>query len=163
MRFKIIAAATVLAVCGTLLILGVNTPRPSAPPSVLVTFLGYTNNPTAGFIALFAVTNASPGPIIRHVGYSLQVPAATRRRWTNTSKGWFTNQGNLRAGAGEVLLVAAPTNLPTWRLSLTVLRDQPIRMTMRSLAREAHRIGVGREPTSGSSGYYRVASDAITP
>ena len=46
-------------------------------------------------------------------------------------------------GASEVVLVTVPTNGPSWRLSLTVLRDEPIRMMMRSLAAEVRKIGVG--------------------
>ena len=139
-RFTIVAAIMLLAACGAILIVSVTTQRPSAAPSVMVTFLGYTNDATAGLFARFAVTNTSPGPVIRHVGYRLQAPATTPGRWTNVSDGWFTNQANLRSGASEVVLVAVPTNLPIWRLSLTALLDEPIIMIMSSLAADAHKI-----------------------
>lgn len=162
-RLTIVAGLMLLAACGAFLIVSATGQGPSAAPSVMVTFLGYTNDAAAGLFAHFGVTNASPGPVIRHVGFRLQAPATAQGRWMNVSDAWFTNQANLRAGASEVVLVAVPTNLPAWRLSLTVLRDEPIRMMMRSLAAEAHKIGVGRQPSSRSSGYYRVASDVINP
>ena len=81
--------------------------------------------------------------------------------WGEVSEGWFTNQGNLKVGDSEVILVPVPTNAPAWRLFLTVLRDEPFRMLAASLAAEARRLVLGRQPITRSSGCYPVTSDPI--
>jgi hypothetical protein len=159
---KVIAAISFLLVpAPAVLFTTVGRRSPAPAPKVTVTFLGYTNSAASGFLACFGVTNASPGPVIRHVGYNLQSPATTTGRWSRLSEGWFTNQGNLKVGDSEVILVPVPTNAPTWRLSLTVLRDEPLKMLAASLWAEARRLVSGRQRTTRDSGYYPIASDSI--
>ena len=117
---------------------------PPPAPKVTVTFLGYSNSAASGLLACFAVTNASPGPVIRYVNYGLQSPATTSGRWATLSAGNFTNQGNLKAGDSEVILVSVPTHAPAWRLSLTVSRDEPVRMLAASLVVATRRL-LGRK------------------
>jgi hypothetical protein len=108
---------------GLLLLLLIGFPFVGSPtkPKVTVTLLGYTNE-VSGRFARFAITNEASFAVIRHVGYALQAPSG-EHRWTNSYDGWFTGQGNLGSGDSEVLMVAVPTNQPTWRLSLRVLQD----------------------------------------
>ena len=148
MRTVIAAIFILLAIATAVLFTTAGRRSPPAAPKVTVTFLGYTNSAASGFLACFAVINASPGPVIRHVGYNLQSPATTTSRWMRLSEGWFTNQGNLKVGDSEVVLVPVPTNVPAWRLSLTVLRDEPLRMMATSLAAEARRLASGRQRTT---------------
>ncbi len=160
---KVIGAIFILLATATAVLFttaGRRSPTPA--PKVTVTFLGYTNSAASGLLACFAVTNASPGPVIRHVGYTLQSPATTTGRWARLSKGWFTNQGNLKVGDSEVILVPVPTNAPAWRLSLIVLRDEPLKMLAASLQAEARRLVSGRQRTTRDNGYYPIASDSIS-
>jgi hypothetical protein len=161
---KIVATILILSTAGMVVFFNSAGRRTSvASPKVTVTFLGYTNSVASGLQARFAVTNASPGPVIRHVGYRLQVPAKSPGRWNVLSRGWFGNQGDLNSGAGEVLLAPVPTNAPSWRLSLTVLRNQRLWGTAKLLAFEAKRLLSGPQPTSGGErGRYYVVSDSIS-
>lgn len=158
---KLIAATFILLATAAAILLtaGVRGSPPPAP-KVTVTFLDYSNSAASGLLACFAVTNASPGPVIRCFNYRLLAPATTLGRWAMLSVGNFTNQGNLKAGDSEVILLPVPTNAPAWRLSLTVSRDEPFRMLAAPLVVATRRL-LGRPPMTGSSGYYPVASEPI--
>jgi hypothetical protein len=158
---KVIGAIFMLLATATAVLFTTAVRRSPPPaPKVTVTFLDYSNSAASGLLACFAVTNASPGPVIRYVNYGLQSPATTSGRWAMLSAGNFTNQGNLKAGDREVILVSVPTNAPAWRLSLTVSRDEPVRMLAASLVVATRRL-LGRPPITGSSGFYPVASEPI--
>ena len=129
---KVIGAIFILLAAAVLFTTAVRRSPPPAP-KVTVTFLDYSNSAASGLLACFAVTNASPDPVIRYGNYRLQSPATTSGRWTILSVGNFTNQGNLKAGDSEVILVSVPTNAPAWRLSLTVSQDEPFRMVVATL------------------------------
>jgi hypothetical protein len=59
---KVIAAIFFLLATATVVLFTTAGRRSPAPaPKVTVTFLGYTNSAASGFLACFAVTNASPG------------------------------------------------------------------------------------------------------
>ena len=91
-------------------------------PKVSVTLLGYTNDATGSRLATFAVTNLSQSPVIREAGYWIQSPGTIPQNGSNHSWNLFSagRDSRLLPGDSETLLVATPTNQPSWRISLTV-------------------------------------------
>jgi len=109
-RALLIAAALTLA----LAIVAIVLIATSTPPTVAAStkFLGFTNSATDGRLAMFAVTNLSAVPIRRWDIYNIE----------GQPSGIYS-QSHLPANASlapkqiEIITLAPPTNLPTWRVA----------------------------------------------
>ena len=122
----IIIGGVLVAAFVLLLMLGVGQRRTDWP-KVSVTLLGYTNDATGSRLATFAVTNLSQSAVIRNWGYWIQSPSANPQNGSNISWNLFQpGKTRLLQGEAETLWVVAPTNLPSWRILLTVSYPEPI-------------------------------------
>jgi hypothetical protein len=105
-----------------LLILSAAPRHPATRPAVSVTHVGYTNDVAGARLAAFIVSNASPFPVTRRAGYWIEAPTTSPPHATNIQ--WRVSRGGhhvrLSPGAAETLLVAPPSNQPTWRVSLWI-------------------------------------------
>jgi len=125
-----------------LLILSAAPRRSPSRPAVSVTHVGYTNDVAGARLAAFSVSNASPFPITRRAGYWIEAPTTSPPHVTNIQ--WRVSKGGhhvrLSPGAAETLLVAPPSNQPTWRVSLWIGREES--MMKRVLRESADDVGL---------------------
>ena len=122
----IIIGAVLVAAFALLLMLAVGQRRTDWP-KVSVTLLGYTNDATGSRLARFAVTNLSQSAVIRDWGYWIQSPSANPQNGSNISWNLFQpGKTLLLQGEAETLWVVAPTNLASWRISLSVSYPESI-------------------------------------
>ena len=91
------------------------------PPNASVTLLGYTNDTNGIRLARFAITNLGASAVKRLVHYQIQIPSPTG--WTVDSAGSILGGRLLGAGASETVTVPAPTNQPSWRISILTYTD----------------------------------------
>ena len=119
-RILIIVALVALVI--SVMVVVVALQRPGQPPTVSVTFLAFTNDIVGTRLATFALSNLGASAIRRQSHYTIQTP--TPMRWTNYAEGWVAGGTRiLRAGASEAVSIPAPTNQPSWRVSLSVSLD----------------------------------------
>ena len=94
--------------------------------AAVTTFLGYTNDPTKGRLALFRFSNAAPVSIERYYFYGIAFQTATG--WVDQYTQSFPDHGKrlfrrrsygpvLRSQECEVVAVTAPVTQNRWRLS----------------------------------------------
>ncbi len=89
--------------------------------NVSITHLGYTNSPTGERLAKFVVTNINQATVIIHEGYSFASPDSNSSAWFKRKTNLFRGKrSRILPGDSDILLVAAPTNLPTWRILFEV-------------------------------------------
>ncbi len=150
-----------LLVAGAALFVAKAWRRPLPAPDVRVVFLGYSNDVAVGLLGRFVVSNASPGPVVRHVGYRVQVEMPGPRGWSNLVDAWFPGSANLPAGRAETVAVPVAGGSNAWRLDVKVSREERLVSFLAGEAvREANRLGL-RTPYGRCRSEYRVRSDWV--
>jgi len=112
-RTLIIVSCLIVVVAAIVLV------RPDPPLAVTASFRGYTNGPTGGRLAMFAVTNGSSVTIRRWGIYcpeSQQQPGL--RQTLHLGPNVF-----LTPGQSEVISAAVPTPAEVWRVTFHCSRD----------------------------------------
>ena len=115
-KASIILSSVLLTAVALVLLCWSDNPRAS------VAFVGCTNDPTGTRLATFAFTNLGHSTVILEAGYWVQSLDASGQDvsdlYHNVLKsGW---DSKVLPGQSATLLAVAPTNQPTWRISLGV-------------------------------------------
>lgn len=137
--------------------------RPATRPAVSVTHVGYTNNVAGTRMAAFIVSNASPFAVTRRAGYWIEAPTTSPSHVTNIQ--WRVSSGGhhvrLSPGAAETLLVAPPSNQPTWRISLWFGGDESlVKRVIRESADDVGFLGLRKQMTKVVHSFH---SEWVTP
>ena len=100
--------------------------RAASSMSATTIFLGYTNDPAQGRLALFRLSNSSPVRIQRDYFYAIDYQSPTgwicqfTQQFPSQGPRWFSRHGFgpvLRPGKSEVVAVPAPSSQSCWRIS----------------------------------------------
>jgi hypothetical protein len=141
--------------------------------SATTVFLGYTNDPTQGRLAIFRFSNTSPVRIQRHYFYAVDFQTATG--WVAQGTRSFPQEGPrsfawnrygpaLRPGESEVLVVPAPLTQTCWRIGFPYV--QPENKALRIAAEEVpslHEHGLLTNYADPYADKYWSYSDKIDP
>jgi hypothetical protein len=120
-RPLIVASLLLLAFAAAIVVLALAPP--ASPLSVTVSFTGYTNDATAGRLAMFAVTNHGDATIFRWDHYhpeSQRQPGLLSTLYIGLYPGVKVL---LAPGQSEVIAVPPPTNEGVWRVGFDFGRD----------------------------------------
>ncbi|MDB6026836.1 MAG: hypothetical protein JWM68_3059 [Verrucomicrobiales bacterium] len=117
----------VLVLCSSIVWMG---SKPSGPPKISITLLGYTNDNTSGaLVARFAVSNLNPAKVLVYRPLS-EIPAPGKPGGFEFDKSapWANWNSTINSDASAIFTCPVPTNRPSWRVSFLAYPDVgPIR------------------------------------
>lgn len=156
-RFTLIFGTLLVLVAGFIL-WSISHP-PASQPKATIVLAGFTNDLTGVPYAMVSVSNHSPTSLQLLSSYDIQIPTANR--WTNASRGFLSSGTTvLKPDESVMVLVAAPTNYTSWRVSLAIAPDVGLVQDLLNHAKwAAWEVGLTRRHPRGS---VRVFSDRIS-